>query len=442
MTVSTWLDHLRAQGLLRVRPLPLRDCPSWPWQDDAWRHVTGRYFSVVGMHAVMGGRALWQPMIDQPEVGVLGFVVRRPHAPQWLLQAKTEPGNVGGTQVGPSVQATESNYQRVHGGRPTPLINCFVGERPARVRLWADSRQSEQGDRFLGKYNRNALAEVGEDHPVPVDAPWRWFDAAEVRAALMCDYAVNTDARSVMVCSPWHWLSDDGQQAFSRWRASADEWGHVLWHSFNQLPGEGVQARIAASLAQARASWQVSRERVPLRDLPGWVVREDGIHPDGAPATFSVRAYDVTALDREVSHWAQPLVVGGRTAHISLMCARVDGVLKVWLREAPEPGFHDGVQLGPSDVDDPVHHRQPEVGAMLSAGIERAAVNQSDEGGRFMASVARYAVVEVSHDAVAALPDGDGGHWVTLSELSLLAQTPGMLTNEARSVASLLLAWA
>lgn len=438
--VETWLTRFREQGLLRVHPLPLRACPEWPWRDDVWRHRSGRYFSVVGVRAQVAGRVIEQPMIDQPEIGVLGFVVRQPEAPQWLLQAKTEPGNVGGTQVGPSVQATESNYQRVHGGLPTPMIDCFIGEPPAGVRLWSDSLQSEQGDRFLGKYNRNALAQVPADRPVPDGGAWRWFDAADVRAALVRDYVVNTDARSVMVCSPWHWLSDGGAAPFSHGRDRADGWTHALWRSFDAPPRADLLAAIRLSLLQARIRCGVRCERVPLAGLTGWRLCDEGIRADGAQATFSVQAFDVTALDREVVHWAQPLVVGGRTAHIRLLCRQEEGLLKVLLREAPEPGFKDGVQLGPSDVDDPLHHRLPWVAEWLDSGLERAAVHQSDEGGRFMRSVARYAVVEAP--AGPRAPAEAGAHWVTLSELQVLAQTSGLLTNEARSAVSLLLAWA
>lgn len=437
--VQSWLDGFRSQGLLTVRRLPLAACPGWPWRDDAWRHDTGRYFSVVGVRATMGRHVILQPMIDQPEIGVLGFAVRCPEAPQWLLQAKTEPGNVQGTQVGPTVQATESNYQRVHGGRATPLIECFVGRRPEGVRLWSDSLQSEQGDRFLGKYNRNALAEVSEADASPPGAPWRWFAAAQVRQALWADYVVNTDARSVMVCSPWRWLTDDGGEPFARWHHEADGWGQALWHSSQQAVLPDFIGGMHAALEEGRRRWQVQRQLLPLRDLDGWRIDEDGIWPDGARSSHSIQAFEVQALDREVTHWAQPLVVGGRTARISLLCRRDAQGLRVLLRQAAEPGFRDGVQWGPSDVDDPAHHRLPWVDGLLSRGVERAAVHQSDEGGRFMTSVARYAVVEL--DPAEVPPEDPDAHWVTLAELQCLASTSGMLTNEARSVASLLLAW-
>lgn len=439
VAVEKWLQQRRAAGLLHVSSLPRLACPGWPWRSDAWRHTTGRYFSIVGVSAEVGDKTIEQPMIDQPEIGVLGFVVRNPDAPQWLLQAKTEPGNMFGTQVGPTVQATESNYKRVHGGQATPLIDCFVGPSRTDVVLWSDSLQSEQGDRFVGKYNRNALAEVGPAHPTPEGPQWRWFDAEAVRAALLTDYAVNTDARSVMVCSPWRWLSDDGGEAFSRWRADPESWGHSLWQSCIRPPRPDLIKTVHSLLEESRRRCPVHRHIVPLERLATWIIDDQGIFPNAAVAPYSVQAFAVEALDREVTHWAQPLVVGGRTARISLLCRRDGDCLMVLLREAPEPGFVNGVQLGPSDVDDPLHHRIPWVERMLANGTERVAVHQSDEGGRFMTSVANYVVVEADP---ADEPVMDSrAHWFTLSELQILARTSGLLTNEARSVVSLLLAW-
>lgn len=441
-TVEDWLDQMRQAVPMRVEPLPLRACPGWLWREDVWRHDSGRYFSVVGVRASVGSRVIEQPMIDQPEIGVLGFVVRCPNAPEWLLQAKAEPGNVKGTQVGPSVQATQSNYQRVHGGLPTPMIDCFVGSCPPGVRVWSDSLQSEQGDRFLGKYNRNALVEVPHDHAVPDAAQWRWFAAAEVRRALLVDYAINTDSRSVMVCSPWHWMTDDGTSAFTRWQEQPDTWGHALWCSAQSADAPEVHACLSTKLTQARADWAVSLQRLPLTDLHGWQVREDGVFSTDVQASLAVQAFEVHAPDREVQHWAQPLVVGGRSVRVTLLCTRHEGLLKVLLRLAPEPGFKDGVQWGPSDIEDAAHHRLAWVGDLMASGdvTVHADVNQSDEGGRFMHSVARYLVCEVPSELVPL--DPSDAHWVSLSVLQTMAQTSGLLTNEARSAVSLLLAWA
>ena len=442
-TVHAWLTGLRRRSDLRVERLPMADCADWVWDGAAWRHALGRYFSVVGVTARIGAaRVIEQPMIDQPEVGVLGFLVRRSDSGrEWLLQAKTEPGNVLGTQVGPSVQATLSNYQRVHGGRATPMIECFVGQPPVGARRWSDSLQSEQGDRFLGKYNRNALVELPGGHAGIEAGAWAWFPAHAVRDALLTDYAVNTDARSVMVCSPWEWLADEGATAFSRWRGRGG-FGEALRGSLDAVSGITRAEEIGRQLQAARARHRIVVERRPIARLNGWRIEPFGVFPNDDQASFSVQAFAVRASDREVSCWSQPLLVGGRAATVSLLCTRWDGVLHALLRCAAEPGLRDAVQLGPSDIDDPLHERLPWLPAVLSdARCERrAAVRQSDEGGRFMQSVALYQVVEAESGLVPKRePDA---LWLTLAQIQDLSRRDGHLTNEARSVLSLLLSWA
>jgi oxidase EvaA len=340
------------------------------------------------------------------------------------------------------VQATLSNYQRVHRGRPTPMIEYFVGDRPAGVQCLSDSLQSEQGDRFLGKFNRNLVMAVPWHQPV-VDAPaWRWFSASAVKQALVQDYAVNTDARSVMVCSPWDWLADDPRGAFARWQGRGGL-GEALFQSVKASGGVVSLLDLPGILEDARRRYRFERQACSLSSLPGWHGTAMGLFPtyDDADAS-SVQTFAVRASEREVPRWSQPLLVGGRCATVTLLCTRWDGIMHVLLRLAPEPGFKDHVQLGPSDIDAPPHHRLPWVQGVVGDPSVRYLVSahQSDEGGRFMHSLARYEVREVEASQV---PRHDpDAVWLTLIQVQTLAQQSGLLTNEARSVLSLLLGWA
>ena len=68
-----------------------------------------------------------QPYIDQPEIGLLGlFGVHIEDKIRFALQMKVEPGNRGGTQLSPTVQATKSNQKGVHGGRKVRYLDIFL----------------------------------------------------------------------------------------------------------------------------------------------------------------------------------------------------------------------------------------------------------------------------------------------------------------------------
>ena len=83
-----------------------------------------------------------------------------------MMQAKIEPGNLNIVQLSPTLQATRSNYTRVHGGKSPNYLEYFNGERDVYVLV--DQLQSEQGARFLQKRNRNIIVEVDENEELPV----------------------------------------------------------------------------------------------------------------------------------------------------------------------------------------------------------------------------------------------------------------------------------
>ena len=94
-----WLRRHREANRLRVERIPFAACDSWRFRDGALSHDTGAFFSISGVQArsnlaALDGLAL--PMVDQPEIGILAFLVHEGEdGAEWLLQAKAEPGTVG-----------------------------------------------------------------------------------------------------------------------------------------------------------------------------------------------------------------------------------------------------------------------------------------------------------------------------------------------------------
>lgn len=442
--IAHWLDECRTRSELTVQQIPFSECRNWSFVNGALRHTTGRFFSVVGIHCHDGPahlQGLTLPMIDQPEIGILGFVVRRSGAGwEWLLQAKTEPGNILGTQVGPSVQATRSNYLQVHGGQPTEMIDLFTTGANTRRQL-ADVEQSEQGDRFLGKYNRNAVVEVDRDFRAPAHRTWRWFDASAVRQALTEDFTFNTDARSVLCCADWSLLCAPGEVTpFGRW-LSRGGFGEQLLASNQVERSASGHAGALALLDASRAASTLRIERVPLQALQGWHCSDWTIECERAEIDPVVWTFQVHSADREVQDWCQPLLTNRTEGRAVLACTQLDGTLQFLIAPRQEPGFVERVQFGPSLLTGLGHaNAEPLVGAVdHSDAILHLSVRQSDEGGRFKDSVARYQIIEIP--AKAAQHMEGAGAWVSVSALRDMAAHRGLLSNELRSCISLLLSW-
>lgn len=435
-----WLAKKRAEIDMSVQAIKLSDSGEWRHRDGALRHDTGAFFSIEGVTAISALDALngiEQPIINQPEVGILGFIVTEAdHGGfDWLMQAKAEPGNVHAVQLAPSVQATYSNYTRKHGGAATNYLRYFLGE---EANLLSDGLHSEQGTRFLHKFNRNAISLAPERLPYR-NSNYCWFSAKEVREMLLVDYAINTDARSVIVTAPWRLLADDGKRPFSH--AAAEGWP-ALTPSYSAPAAPDVVARLEADLEAERTRIQVETRFVAIDRLRDWHLADGSIAQADGGGAFRVEYFDVETPIREKTHWDQPLVRSAAKDEVMLVAQERGGVLRFLLRFSHEICLTGGVEIGPSYKAESLlpHPKWLQTLARDHSYKERICAEQSDEGGRFMDSRCVYRVVEIADDV--AVPEEPGAHWVTLGELEAIAHTPRLTTNELRSVISLLLGFA
>lgn len=433
-----WLDARRAQARLRWRQIAWDECTEWSLRDGALTREGGGFFDIRGFEwhpRVYGVARRHLPLIDQPEIGILGFLGRRTQdrKVELLVQAKTEPGNCFGTQLAPTVQATVSNYTRVHGGCPTPYVESFLQPDPATVSV--DVKQSEQGTVFFGKHNRNVLI-FDPDVPAEPAAPtMAWFPVADVLAALAVDFAVNTDARSVLCCVDWRELVAGGEP-FARWRGTGG-FGEMLDRSF-----ASPHASVCSCddwLADASRYGGADLRAIPLEGLRGWRRTPGGMSSDEDGSYFQL--FDIEANDREVQCWQQPLVGDRAINRVVLICQERDGVLRFLVRVAVEPGLIEGTPVGPTGQSRGQSFGLTSLDRFATQeGTVVLAVDQSEEGGRFFRTVTRYEVRLLERQTEP--PDEPGTRWLTLGELCRLVRRQSVLTNELRSALSLLLSLA
>ena len=123
--IGQWLFSINQQQYLNVTQIPLNELDKWSIDEETGdlKHDSGGFFSIRGLHVETnwGNIPFWsQPVIHQPEIGILGIITRKINGILYfLLQAKAEPGNINGYHVSPTVQATRSNDLQLHGGKPT-----------------------------------------------------------------------------------------------------------------------------------------------------------------------------------------------------------------------------------------------------------------------------------------------------------------------------------
>lgn len=436
-----WLAHRAAVNRFRVSPVPFADLADWRFLPDSGdlAHVSGRFFTVQGLEVGTnaGTKPVWsQPIINQPEIGVVGILVKEfDGVLHCLMQAKMEPGNVNTLQLSPTVQATRSNYTRVHNGNPTPYLEYFMA--PRRGRVVVDALQSEQGAWFLHKRNRNMVIEVDEDVPVLDD--FCWLTVGQVHELLRVDNLVNMDARTVLSGLPF--AAPDGT---ARQPGGDDPFRGALVRSVAGDRALHPMAEVLSWFVEAKTRYELRQRIVPLAELTDWRRTPYEIsHVDGR--YFRVVGVAVEASNREVATWTQPLVAPVGHGVSAFLTRQLDGVLHLLIQARVEAGTLDVVEIAPTVHclpgnyrDVPPEHRPPYLDYVT--GVDRARIRydvlQSEEGGRFYHAQNRYLMVEVEDDFPMEVPDRY--RWVTVHQLLGLLRLSNYVNVEARSLVACL----
>jgi oxidase EvaA len=432
-----WLAQRRVAAALKCEPIDWNSCHSWRFEHGRLSHESCGYFTIVAVSvrsSVLELDGLVSLMIDQPEIGVLGFIACEcEHGTVWLVQAKAEPGNVGEVQIAPSVQATFSNYTRRHEGAATRYIERMLPE-GAVTDCVTDTRQSEHGTLFFRKHNRNVTIVCPLPGEIELDDDWQWASSRTLRALLARDFVVNTDARSVIATTPWRLISDKGYPFLSESGSLQEK----LAASYAVKDEADALGRLEA----LRRATMMASTVLPIDAFPSIARTAHEIVAQVGFSIIRIRPYSVASNRREIAAWRHPLVSRDGHARAVFVVAEREGLMCVFLRFSVEPGFDNIVQLGPSYQSDallcPPAWLVEAIADPRTKTLVR--INQSEEGGRFYKVTATYQILEIPGDT--AEDDDRSGVWVTLGALECLALRRSVVTNEARSLISLLLIFA
>lgn len=227
------------------------------------------------------------------------------------MQAKAEPGNINTFQLSPTVQATESNYERRHGGKKTPYIDYFLGQKKAQVLI--DQLQSEQGARFFTKRNRNIVVRLKDNDEIELTPNHRWLTLGQIHALLQQDNIVNMDTRSVI-----SGINFEPEKSSSVTRVNPAILQSCLENSSivtKPVSRFGIMLMIS-SHANSKAKYSMEdllrkitfekfktvleRQLIPLKDVKGWIKTPSEIYHEER-RYFSVIGVRIKTASREVS---------------------------------------------------------------------------------------------------------------------------------------------
>ncbi|MBN1978717.1 MAG: NDP-hexose 2,3-dehydratase family protein [Anaerolineae bacterium] len=429
-----WFQSRRTATRFVVEQIPLAEMDQWTFAKNPHRlvHRSGKFFAIEGVraHTNYGPVPEWdQPIINQPEIGILGIITKVFNGTRYfLMQAKMEPGNVNALQLSPTVQATKSNYTQVHRGKLPPYLAYFLDHDKARILV--DQLQSEQGARFLRKRNRNMIIEIAED--VPPHDEFRWLTLGQIKQLLTVDNLVNMDARTVLSCIPFtniawkHYYaatSQDYPDHFDVFGRRLTGFAKDLFLSLlDRRPVRHTLDEIISWFTRLKTRYELEVRRIPLDKVRRWEQTEYEIrHETGRH--FSVIAVSVQAGNREVTHWTQPLLKHTDYGVVGFLTKKFDGTLHFLVRASLEPGNLDIIEMGPTVACSNAEARakQPNHPPFLETFLQappeqvRYSAIQSEEGGRFYHFQNRYMILELPPDTQLDPPE----HfiWMTLGQI-------------------------
>lgn len=400
-TFKTWVSMCAQNSKCKISKISLKKSKEWIYSNESVIHKSNRYFKVIGVKWFKKNKITKQLLIDQREIGTLGFILKINKIHNTILiQAKVEPGNVNLAQIAPTCQATQSNLDQVHGGKSIPYSKYFNN---SATKILNSSLQSEQGTRFYFKRNKNIIITTNSNI-VAVDN-FKWIKIKLLCKALGEDYLVNTDARSVLVTSYWNILT---KNIFNKKTKFVQELNNSYYSNINIINNKQILNLINDNKKKISETLIIPISNLSKTDINN--------------TDYKLIHIQVKTKGREIDEWDQPIIQSKTKGKYTLYCGRQNNTLYFCFQLRQEPGLYNKVELGPYK-------------SKLKQNKIIKSCWQSDEGGRFYQDKSKYSLIDIG-EIKNIKPDQ---LWLNLKQVQKLCLIDGIFCNEARSAISLIL---
>lgn len=436
-----WLNHRCREVHVNIDQMKLSEMTDWYLDQRVGRirHKSGKFFSIDGIQVqtTVGDVKEWsQPIINQPEIGYLGCIVKEFNGVMYfLVQAKIEPGNINNVQLSPTLQATRSNYTQQHKGKAPKYLEYFNDQTRSRVLL--DQLQSEQGARFLNKRNRNIIVATDED--IPFDENFRWLTLGQIKLLSAYDNVVNMDLRTVIAGIPFNGFQQGSIDFWENLDTIGDAFkvGMLISAVDSNRSLIGLE-EIISWLTELKAKNDLFIEKVSLNNLEDWILSDYNLHHK-ENLYFDVRWVSVEIENREVSKWHQPIVAPHQEGLIAFIVKKIDGVYHFLVQAKIEAGNFDIFEFAPTVQCITGSYKNslgkiPFLKYVLDATPDqiRYSALQSEEGGRFYHEQNRNLIIEADDDFPISTPEKY--RWMTLNQLLTFIKFNNYLNIQTRSL--------
>ena len=455
--IEQWLLAINQEQYFHVTQIPLNEMEKWSFDENTGnlKHDSGGFFSIKGLQVETnwGNVSSWsQPVIHQPEIGILGIITRKINGILYfLLQAKAEPGNINTYQLSPSVQATRSNYLQLHGGKSTLYLEYFIDH--PQVTVLIDQLQSEQGARFYHKRNRNIIIRIPDNYDIELGPNHRWMTLGQIIRLSQKSNILNMDTRSVISCISYepekltslssideteleNCLSD-----FSLLSDNTNFSAKLMISSHANVPALHTFDTILRKIARRKFDCDLNVKLIPMNGIERWIQTPSEIyHPDRK--FFSIIGVHVESMHREIDSWDQPIIKQDVPGIVGFITKEINGVLHFLTQLKSECGVMDLLEISPTVQCITSNYDKDSMPSFVSEILHRenlkivSDVNQSEEGGRFYHESNQH-VILLANDSF-YIEEGPDFIWMTMRQMKQLIKFNNYLNVEARSLLSCL----
>jgi len=427
--ILLWINALNEKEHFKVEQERLDSLQGWHFDGTTGNiiHESGKFYSVEGLEVYQNGLCWTQPIINQPEIGILGFIAKEVNGTLcFLLQAKIEAGNVNGFQISPTVQATRSNFMRVHGGKSVRFLEYFVGGGKGKVLV--DQLQSERNGRFYHKRNRNIVVQIPENEEIELTPNFRWATLKQIKQLCRIDNIINMDTRSVVSCISSETAYCNGLFLGEEDSSSLCSDEFVLQNmSFARFKNDEESKLVPLyDLSSAGSDWKYDGAEIKRKD----------------EQYFKIIGVKVRAGNREVKEWSQPLSQQTSIGLCGFIAKEINGIIHFLAKMRVEAGARDILELGPTVQGSAFDVKKQRYQAWffeedINPNKVLFKTLQSEEGGRFYHDQNIY-TVRLVDKSFSVNPSSPNYIWLTLPQMKRLLNYSNMINVEARSLIAII----
>lgn len=438
-TLLSSMENHREKMAVKVQEVDFEQLQNWSITSDGdFVHSSGKFFRICGGYAVnkQTGIENFQPVIDQPEQGILGITSRcKDDRIEVLLQAKIEPGNLDKVQYSPTVQATKSNYTGAHKGKSVPYIDDFM---PKSRKVKSRGFQSEHGHKFYKKANDNV--HVRDNNAEPLDDRFLWLSLNDIRFLLSREHCINMDTRSVLATIDFIGRPLTYDEIFSQLEDDGSLEKELLFSSLTESGASISSEEIQKWIVNSKANRFIEHKTISLNELVnnGWEKTKSRINSE-LNRHFELVGVKASIESREVSSWYQPIVRDNVPKIYAFLMKKINGTTQVLTQLIEEDFNWSGPELGPTFHAVESQWQLFEKLKVLKLSEKNCQIiydkYQSEEGGRFLEQKNRYILIKVN-DSV-KINKNKKQQWMTLYQIKKATSAECSVNIEARTLLSI-----